>query len=591
MEIDKKEIIDFLETLSFLNELSRDTLTLLAEKLQICVIESNQILFEQNDEEESLYFIYEGRFSYSSLKDNGEHCGQLMTGELIGEIAFLIGIPRTATIRALRDSILLKLAASDFSEIINKDPIFNKVLTRYSFKRFVDNVIGEKPRCPSNKNIFLVTDSHTFIKLQPIIKTISESNTYLNITHESLMKEVGPIDSCKTIQWIHQQEHRYDYILFYADQDSNDAWLNFCMRAADIVIFFKNASENKYLSSAENLMPQYDSHHQKFCYLILLHENIHQRPTGTAEWLSTRPWVDQHFHIHLASSKHQRRLVRIITSNTRCLMLSSGAAMGYVHFGLLRAFEELNIEIDYVIGCSIGAIIGAIYCSGINVTDLHNIKNALPIAKLDLTFPYFSITKGYNATYYLQQLIGADSLIEDLWERLLIVTTNFTKLSTDIKTDGLLWKWTRASFALPAIYPPIVDNNQVYIDGVVINDLPVGHINKLTRSHHIYTSVVEAIKNPQKKELFLPPYISGWKVLFNNIFHLGKKYRAPTLFSLITQTTIIGSQLAREKSLLLAHKNIIHQFGDFREINYENINFISEKGYQNTLAHFQPDAD
>ena len=44
------------------------------------------------------------------------------------------------------------------------------------------------------------------------------------------------------------------------------------------------------------------------------------------------------------------------------LVLGAGGARGIAHLGLLQALEENSIKPDLVVGCSMGAIVGALYC-------------------------------------------------------------------------------------------------------------------------------------------------------------------------------------------------------------------------------------
>ena len=57
------------------------------------------------------------------------------------------------------------------------------------------------------------------------------------------------------------------------------------------------------------------------------------------------------------------------------LALGSGSARGFAHIGVLQALHELHVPIDLVCGCSMGAIIGAVYCSG---ADMQMFQNCAP---------------------------------------------------------------------------------------------------------------------------------------------------------------------------------------------------------------------
>ena len=69
------------------------------------------------------------------------------------------------------------------------------------------------------------------------------------------------------------------------------------------------------------------------------------------------------------------------------LTLGSGAARGFAHLGVLQALEEKGIRIDFISGCSIGALIGALYCSGMTVMEIIDLAGMEPWSGLIFRFP------------------------------------------------------------------------------------------------------------------------------------------------------------------------------------------------------------
>jgi len=118
-----------------------------------------------------------------------------------------------------------------------------------------------------------------------------------------------------------------------------------------------------------------------------------------------------------------------LSSQTVALVLSGGAAKAYAHIGVLKALEENNIPIDYIVGNSMGSLIGALYSSGyspdeirlilsnsefLNISKESNINSTCfyqrnePDASF-VNFP-FNVDKGFNirlplSVYNFQRLI------------------------------------------------------------------------------------------------------------------------------------------------------------------------------------------
>ena len=97
--------------------------------------------------------------------------------------------------------------------------------------------------------------------------------------------------------------------------------------------------------------------------LCLLHDPIdesdeYEMPKGTPAFLDERPALESPCHVHLRMTRPAdfRRLARIVSGTAIGLVLGGGGARGIAHLGALRALEALNIEVDYVGGCSQGAV-------------------------------------------------------------------------------------------------------------------------------------------------------------------------------------------------------------------------------------------
>ncbi len=82
---------------------------------------------------------------------------------------------------------------------------------------------------------------------------------------------------------------------------------------------------------------------------------------------------------------------------TVSLVLGSGSSRGWAHIGVIEALEEENIPIDYIVGCSIGSYVGALYASG-SLKKLKEFVISMDGKKVfsysDLIFPRFGLLDG-----------------------------------------------------------------------------------------------------------------------------------------------------------------------------------------------------
>jgi NTE family protein len=158
------------------------------------------------------------------------------------------------------------------------------------------------------------------------------------------------------------------------------------------------------------------------------------------------------------------------------LVLGSGGARGLTHIGVIRCLEERGYRISYISGSSIGALIGGIYAAG--KLDVYTdwvcaLRRRDVIRLLDWSFRRGALFTGDRLMEQLKKLIGEID-IEDL-------DVGFTAVATEINDKrevwlnrGALWDAVRASMAVPLVFPPVERDGQVFVDGGLINPVPIG---------------------------------------------------------------------------------------------------------------------
>jgi NTE family protein len=155
-------------------------------------------------------------------------------------------------------------------------------------------------------------------------------------------------------------------------------------------------------------------------------------------------------------------------------VLSGGGARGFAQIGVVQALREAGIGVDTVVGTSIGAIIGAGIAyewddGKLRAACRRALVDGKPLG--DWTLPLVALTRGARATMLMREAFGEID-IEDLPVPFACVSADLTAGTTAVHREGLLWRWLRASSAVPGILPPLFHDRHVYVDGAVINNLP-----------------------------------------------------------------------------------------------------------------------
>ena len=164
------------------------------------------------------------------------------------------------------------------------------------------------------------------------------------------------------------------------------------------------------------------------------------------------------------------------------MVLSGGAARGFAHIGVLRAFEENGIEIDCISGSSIGALIGLFYASGKTPDEMMEIAKSIKKSKLKAIGPFHFGTAGLD---YVEQLLAKhieQRHFEELRKPLFVCATNFQTGEYRIFNSGEILSALRASTAIPIKYGEQIIDGVVYIDGGMVNNLPVEPLRECCRT-------------------------------------------------------------------------------------------------------------
>ena len=162
------------------------------------------------------------------------------------------------------------------------------------------------------------------------------------------------------------------------------------------------------------------------------------------------------------------------------IALSGGSVRGLAHIGFLEVLEENNIQVDHLVGTSMGALVGGIYAAG-KLKELK--KKILKLSKNRILSILLSnqIRRGNTDTKKIEKFI--EPLIKN--RRMSSLNPKFTAIATNLKTgkevyleEGTLLKNISASISIPGVFQPVKIKNMLLVDGGVIDPLPEEYAKK-----------------------------------------------------------------------------------------------------------------
>jgi len=159
------------------------------------------------------------------------------------------------------------------------------------------------------------------------------------------------------------------------------------------------------------------------------------------------------------------------------LVLGGGSARAIIHLGVIKWLMENDLKPKVIAGTSMGAVIGALYASGMNYQEMERVVSSLSIRKfLDIDIlGKGGFIKGDKFSKYLTSLFG-NKKFEDLEIKLKVNATDFNSGEEVVFTKGKLVPAIRASMNLPVIFLPFKHKSQILVDGGVINNLPINQV-------------------------------------------------------------------------------------------------------------------
>lgn len=193
------------------------------------------------------------------------------------------------------------------------------------------------------------------------------------------------------------------------------------------------------------------------------------------------------------------------------LVLSGGGAKGLAHIGALKKIEEAGVKIDYIGGTSMGAIIGALYAAGYSSKELDSIFRStdftnliqdnvprsaktfyekedseryalsLPFENFKVSFPQ-AISGGQNIYNLLVQLLYHVKDVDDFGKLpipFLCMATNVETGEEILLDHGYLPEAIVASGTFPSLFEPAEINEQILIDGGVVNNYPIAQVKAM----------------------------------------------------------------------------------------------------------------
>ncbi|OGT34808.1 MAG: hypothetical protein A2W28_10985 [Gammaproteobacteria bacterium RBG_16_51_14] len=588
--VDEK-IIGLLRTTALFGTLDESALIDIAVAANPVQLMGGMQLMQEGDAADSFYLVISGRICTFVTRDGIETpLGEAGRGELVGETSVLTGESQPVSARAIRDTGLLEFSKDAFYRLVERHPeavlsLSKNIATRYQREIYgtrAESAIATIAVIPAGNNVPL----SDFTKR--LVAAFSAVGPTIHLDVQRVERALGQGSTEKSeedriLRWLDDQESRHKFII-YESTVKPSSWTNRCIRQADRILLVGVAGGSPALNLIEkNLFVGREDQTIARQELVLLHPDRDEAPKGTKQWLYYRS-VANHHHIVIDSTEDYKRLCRFLTGRAICVVLGGGGARGCAHIGLIRALQELHIPIDAIGGTSIGAAIGSCYAIGRNTGEILDILDRWWIMDnpmKDYTLPVVSVISGKKLNNTLKKMYG-DAQIEDLWVKYYAVSANLTHAKIQVHKQGQVWMAVRTSMSIPGHIPPVVSNGELYVDGGVLDNLPVDIMQEICDGVIIANNVSPEVD--LKVIGSSEGTFSGWSYVFNFLRPSYRKLEMPNMLNILMRSGMLSSIRAVNISKSQADIYLRPPLDNYQLLDLAPAHEIEEAGYQYTRS-------
>jgi NTE family protein len=176
------------------------------------------------------------------------------------------------------------------------------------------------------------------------------------------------------------------------------------------------------------------------------------------------------------------------------IALGGGVARGIAHIGVLEVLEKEGISIDLVAGTSAGAVIGALYASGMSPLQMKEVLTGFNWNRrrnlVDLSLPRAGFMSGKRLMNEIEELMGGDLKFNELKKPFACVACDVMSGEEVIMTTGSVAEAVHASIAIPVIFQAVKRKGRYLIDGGLVNQVPVNVVKAMGANYIIAVNVV-----------------------------------------------------------------------------------------------------
>ena len=538
---------DTLKPHPILSLLPAGALERLIDESAIAEYPKGTVIFNEGEPCDAIFLIVSGRCeTHTTGPDGANHVEEVFgPGDTLGERAFLNREPHRHSAVVLTHAVLLRIPGGELHGLWTKDPLFagrfsqavveKPRAVRNGRVRRVVSLLSLSPRLDADAAVHHLAAALRRITRQRVLvlnlSAVGEKSRDAKLTaHQAVLG----VEFCFARQ-IHPHDGGFDELPLTTGAEPRDAaaiapLISHCARHYDFVLLHLHP-ETPVPSAIAGIMESdiafvlLQASTQNLYDFELFMRALGDRARGHSSHVKPILCVEENIaapEIHAALKRlghpvhsfargfpmsggasgpdHRFDLLinRLAREIARCrvgLALSSGAAKGLAHVGVIQVLEENGIEIDCITGSSMGAYIGSIWAYGLDGAKLERLALELEgrWGLLRLLDPSLPPRRGFLYTRRtaarLRRSIGTAHFSE-LIRPLRVLATHLDTLERVVFSSGEVASAVEASIAIPGVCVPVTLDGETYLDGGIADPLPVDVLAEMGIERIIAVNVI-----------------------------------------------------------------------------------------------------
>jgi EmrB/QacA subfamily drug resistance transporter len=462
----------------------------LAAKARIRHLPAGKWLFREHDPADEMYIVRAGRLDVVDETANAV-IREYRRGDALGEPALLTGSPRSTSVRAARATDVIAIDRADFTGLVQSSPALLRALNRSLSRRLQDAHVPAstaRPR-PATVALIAVGDGIPLRRLTGRLGAALEAHLPVAMLcgAEVPPPPVAAEPAATYGPLLDRAEAGHDLVLLAGGPSLGEPWTKFCLQHADRILAVTGGGP---VPPALGNYPELQA-----CDLVA----YDAAPGALDGWAAALDPVGTHLIRETELGADIARIARRLAGTSVGVVLSGGGARAFSHIGVLQELTAAGVTIDRIAGVSMGAMIGALFAMGHGAEEIDAIcfeewVQRRPLR--DFTVPRHSLIRGERFRSMLQRTYGT-RLIEELPRSFICGSTELRSRRLEITRHGPLWEAVGFSICLPVIAPPQVRGRDMFVDGSLVDNLPVKAMSDMGEGPVIAVDVKAAPRRPE----------------------------------------------------------------------------------------------